>query len=532
MLSISEKFFLSYIAGYTPPGLPGEGGLSGQAVGSHGLWLIPLATVLGGLLAGVLVYGLAPEAEGHGTDTAVRAFHRTRGFIRARVAPLKMLASAITIGSGGAAGREGPIALIGSGFGSFYANLTHRTEEERRLLVLIGMAAGLSAVFRSPIGTALFAIEVLYSDMEFDTGALLYTMLGSVVAYVINGFFVGWEPLFRTPSDVGIHNFTDYPWYILLGIVSGIVATILPNVFYRVRDGFRALQIPPHLKPALGGLGIGIIALFLPQVLGGGYGWIQQAIDGNLGIKLLIILVLAKTLAFSFTVSSGGSGGVFAPSLFIGAMVGGVLAKVLHQPPAPFVIVGMAAVFAGAGRVPVATLLMVAEMTEGYQLLVPASLAVMLSYLIQTTLSDRLKYRSLYEGQVASRAESPAHHVEYIQAAMQLLNERNIPLPSSTSHLNLFAILSSGIPVDLPDGKKLILGSINPESPLVNTPVKDSFTGELEDEIEIIAIMHGGRVLLPHPDTVLEAGSQLLVVATTKAKEWLEENLAPPSTMG
>ncbi len=161
-----------------------------------------MATTLGGLISGILVYSIAPEAEGHGTDTAVRAFHRENGFIRPRVTPLKIVASAITIGSGGSAGREGPTALFSAGVGSIYASMTHRTDAEKRLLVLVGMAAGLSAIFRSPIGTAIFAVEVLYGEMEFEAGALIYTMIGSIIAYAVNGLFVGWQPLFQVPSGL------------------------------------------------------------------------------------------------------------------------------------------------------------------------------------------------------------------------------------------------------------------------------------------------------------------------------------------
>ena len=193
------------LAGYTPPGLPGEGGALVERVGPHWLWLVPVATTLGGLISGWIVYTWAPEAEGHGTDTAVKAFHRTGGFIRSRVAPLKLIASAITIGSGGSAGRERPTALIGAGIGSTYATWEHRPDEGLRLLGLMGMAAGLSAIFRSPIGTAFFAIEVLYGGMDLEASPLVYTMLASIVAYAINGLFVSWEPLFSFPAaPVGV----------------------------------------------------------------------------------------------------------------------------------------------------------------------------------------------------------------------------------------------------------------------------------------------------------------------------------------
>lgn len=405
LLEISQEIFLKGIAGYKPPGLPNEGGTLVEVVGSHGLWLIPVVTTLGGLIAGVLVYSIAPEAEGHGTDSAVKAFHRAGGLIRGRVPPLKMVASAITIGSGGAAGREGPTALIAAGIGSLYATIRKRSDDERKLLVMIGMSAGLSAIFRTPIGAAIFAIEVLYSDMEFETGALLYTMLASVVAYTLNGMVDGWDPLFTVPADLGVSNAADYLEYAALGIVGGLVAALLPVVFYGARDLFASIPIRPHFKPALGGLVVGLMALELPEVLSGGYGWIQRAMDGQMAFNILLVLIFAKILAMALTVGSGGSGGVFAPSLFVGAMLGGVMARAFDQPPAGFVLVGMAAVFSGAGRVPIATLFMVTEMTGGYRLLAPAALVVTLSYLVQVTVSTRLKYRSLYEAQVPIRPE-------------------------------------------------------------------------------------------------------------------------------
>lgn len=417
LLELSQRIFLEGIAGYRPPGLPNEGGALVETVGAHGLWLLPVVTTLGGLISGLLVYSLAPEAEGHGTDSAVKAFHRAGGYIRARVPLLKMVSSAITIGSGGAAGREGPTALIAAGIGSVYATLRRRPDDERRLLVLIGISAGLSAIFRTPIGAAIFAIEILYYDMEFETGALLYTILASVVAYTINGMFDGWEPLFSVPSNLGVSGATEFLQYAVLGVAGGLVAALLPVVFYRTRDLFHVLRVPPHIKPAIGGLFVGLMALALPEVLAGGYGWMQMAIDGSLSLKLLLVLMFAKIVAMSLTVGSGGSGGVFAPSLFVGAMLGGILADTFGQPPAGFVVVGMAAVFSGAGRVPIATLFMVSEMTGGYHLLAPAALVVTLSYLIQVTLAQRFTYKSLYEAQLPTRPRREVDLLESIPVA-------------------------------------------------------------------------------------------------------------------
>ena len=490
---------------------------------------MPVATTLGGLISGALVYGLAPETEGHGTDTVVKAVHYTGSALRARVAPVKMLASAVTIGSGGSAGREGPIALIAAGFGSVYASLLHRPERERRLLVLMGMAAGLSAIFRSPIGTAIFAVEVLYGGMDFEADALIYCMLAAIIAYAVNGWFVGWRSLFQVPAHLAATGLADYGWYIVLGAASGIVATILPEVFYRIRDAFGALRIPAWTKPALGGLGLGLLALRLPQVLGGGYGWIQEAIDGHLALHLLLVLLVAKMVALSLTVSSGGSGGVFAPSLFVGAMLGGALAGIFHHDSSGLVIVGMAAVFGGAARVPIATLLMVAEMTGGYQLLVPAGLAVMLSYLIQVNLSSFFKYGSLYEAQVAGRADSPAHRAENVRIAVRLLEQGKVSLPPHLTHLHLAALLQSGIALDLPDGSQLLTGALRPESPWVGKQIQArALSGPVADA-KIVAVLRGNSVMLGRPDTVLQPGDRLLLIAPAGAQEQLSQHIATPS---
>ena len=518
--------FLTTLAQYTPLGLPNEGGSPQELVGRWGLWMLPVATTLGGLLVGILVQRLAPETEGHGTDTAVRAFHRADGELRPRVPPVKLVASAITIGSGGAAGREGPIALVAAGIGSWYATLTQRTGANRRLLMLAGMAAGLAAVFRSPVGTALFAIEVLYADMEFESGALFATMLASIVAYAVNGLFSGYEPLFRVPNEVGLIRPLENAWFVVLGVAAGVVGAVLPALFYRARDAFRALKIRPELKPALGGLLTGLVALAVPQVIGGGYGWVQAAIDGRLTVWLLLGMLVAKPLALSFTVGSGGSGGVFAPSLYIGAMLGGILATVAHLPAAPLVIVGMAAVFAGAARVPIATLMMVTEMTGGYTLLVPAALAVMVAYMVQRRLVAGRRYGRLYEAQVGRSSESPAHHTEHLKIALDLLQQRKVIDPSHAGRLDFLGLLRSGIPVELPGGQRLVIRTLKETSPLVGQPAAaNDLTAD--GETTLFTIMRGEHMLGPRADLQLEAGDRLLLQTTVTALERLAPHLDP-----
>lgn len=526
MLRASNYLFLQKLAGYRSPGLSEDGGSLQQVIGPHGLWLIPVATTIGGLISGALVYGFAPEAEGHGTDTVVNAFHRNEGKLRPRVAPIKMLASAITIGSGGAAGREGPIALISAGIASFFATRAHRTEEERRLLLLAGMAAGLSAIFRTPMGTGVFAIEVLYGNMEFEIGAFLYTMVASAVAYTVNGLFVGWGPLFHLPA-AATPGLSSYAWYAVLGIASGLVGTLLPVVFYRTRDGFRRLPIPTWTKPGLGALCVGLLALRVPQVLGGGYGWIQEAIDGRLAVKLLFVLLFAKMVAFSLTVSSGGSGGVFAPSLFIGAMLGAGFSVLFHQPAAVFAVVGMAAVFGSAARVPIATMLMVTEMAGGYHLLVPAGLAVMIAYLLQSRLSSVLKYRSLYEAQVPTRNDSPAHYLEEIQTGLSLLGRRDMPLTDKLGHLDLLQLLRARVRFDLPGGRQLTMGELKEDSSFVGKTIRQLYEGLHGCEFEIIAIRRREHILLPHPATILEAKDRILFIETPQLCEEVRKHITP-----
>ena len=484
LLDLFNFLFLHLIAGYKAPVLASEGGTLVEKIGAHGLLLIPVVLVIGGLISGFLVYTFAPEAEGHGTDTAVKSFHRQEGKIRKRVAPIKILASAITIGSGGAAGREGPTALFSAGFGSIYADLMHRPAKEKRLLVLIGMASGLSAIFRSPIGTAIFAIEVLYSDMEFEGEALLYTMLGSVVAYAFNAVFVGWNPLFNIPRSLLVTHFIDYIWYIALGLISGVVGVIIPLIFYYTRDLFKKIPIPHHFKPAIGALGVGLLALAFPQVLGGGYGWIQKAINGGLAIQLLFVLTIAKLIAFALTVSSGGSGGVFAPTLFVGAMLGGFLAHVFNQPPAAFVVVGMAAVFGSTARVPIATLLMVTEMTGGYDLL-----------------------------------------VELLKAAVKILGEKKKHIGNQLERLDISGLLESKVPLDLTEDEQLFMGSINPLSHCVGTKVNEECIVSLSERGEIVAIFREDQLILPEPNTVLEAEDDLLMIVSRNSLPEIKKRL-------
>jgi CIC family chloride channel protein len=369
------------------------------------LWI----PALGGLLAGFLVFFLAPEAEGHGTDAMIESFHRKKGIVRKRVPIVKTIASAITIGSGGSAGKEGPIAQIGSGFASFLASLLKMDDRDRRIMLLAGAAGGIGAIFKAPLGSALFATEVLYRRPEFEFEAIIPCTLSSIVGYTVFTFYYGWGTIFHIPK----FPFTppsELFFYGVFGIFCAVIGFFYIHFFYGMRDRlFHRLSLPRSFKPAIGGLMLGGLAFFLPQVLGGGYEWIQSAIDGKLTMELMLLLVFAKIFSTSFTISSGGSGGVFAPSLFIGSMLGGfygyLCAKLFPHwvtHPNAFVLVGMGGFFAGVAKVPIASLIMVAEMTGGYNLIVPLMIVSSISYLL-------LGEVSLYEKQVSTRVDSPAH---------------------------------------------------------------------------------------------------------------------------
>ena len=420
-IRLVSTVLLGDVAGFFAPSPVGEGGSLGLVASR--LYLIPLVTTVGGLCSGILVYGLAPEAEGHGTDAAIDAFHNKNGQIRSRTPLVKLAASAITIGSGGSAGREGPTAQIGAGFGSFLSRRLHLSSKDRRIAVAVGIGAGIGSIFKAPFGGAILSAEILYMG-DFEAETLLPAFIASTVGYSIFASYTGWTPIFGYLNLGAFNDPLNLPFYAVLGIVCGLVGIVYVKGFYGTRAFFQRLGMPRFLKPALGGFLVGIIGMFLPQVLGMGYGWLQIAMTGNfvlLPIILIPIIIVAKIVATSLTVGSGGSGGVFAPALMIGGFLGAALWIFLDgllpnfSPViAAFVIVGMMAFFGGVGKVPIAVILMVSEMTGGLTLLVPSMIATTIAYVITG------KY-TIYRSQVQSRAESPAHRSEYSIPLLQKL---------------------------------------------------------------------------------------------------------------
>ena len=535
MLHWGDIYLIGFLGHYQPIDVA-QAHASGAAPKpfSHWYWMVPIATTVGGLLSGFLVYTFAPEAEGHGTDAAVRAFHRTAGRMRARIPLVKSIASAITIGSGGAAGREGPTAQIAAGVGSIVGGLFKLPDDERRYIVLMGMAAGLSAIFKSPLGTAIFAVEILYSRMAFEGGALIYTLIAAAVAYAVAGAFGGYTPLFLLPAHTGISSPFDLVWFAILGLAAGVLGAILPTVFYRIRDWFRDFKIPNHFKPAIGGLAVGLIGIALPPLLGGGYGYIQFALGGGAGLAVwfLLLLSLGKVAALSLTIGSGGSGGVFAPSLYVGAMLGAAFAALLTAfhitgaDASALGVVGMAALFAGAARVPIASLVMVIEMTSGYHLIMPTMVAVALAFVVQFTLTRRAKYPTLYEAQVPTPAESPVYRDAYYQTAAELLRRQQVSLDRDILTSELQFALERGEGVTLSRRKEQLYSfSLPPGTPVAGQEVRSLGLGEMG--VLIVGIIRGEGEIVPHGGTKLQVGDGLLVAATGDSVEKFRSIITP-----
>jgi len=426
-LEYTQAFLLERVAGYAPLRAHGE-----RILGEAGTlvlrpWVIMLLPAAGALLAG-LVCQLAPETRGGGGDAMIHAFHHQGGVVRRRVIWVKALASILTLGSGGSGGREGPTMQMGGALGSGVGLALKVSSRERRILMLAGVAAGMAAVFRTPLGAALLAAEVLYRD-DFEAEALVPAVLASVISYSVVISIFGESTLFaRAPRYAFIPK--HLPLYALLAVLIAVVASLFVSALRGVRRLSARLPLPVWARPAVGGLALSMFAVPLILlvgtrigspgralgILGGGYGAAQIAITGTdwlptgwHGAELLLFLCGAKLLATSFTIGTGGSAGDFGPSLVLGGLFGGAFghaaSALLHDPtidPGAFALVGMGTFYGGVAHVPVSSLVMVCELAGSYDLLVPLMLAEGIAFVA-------LRKRSLYEAQVPTHADSPVH---------------------------------------------------------------------------------------------------------------------------
>jgi CIC family chloride channel protein len=351
---------------------------------------------LGGLLVGLIVTFAASEAKGHGVPEVMEAVALRNGVIRKRVAAAKILASAICIGSGGSVGREGPIVQIGSSLGSTVSQIFNVARANQKTMVGCGAAAGIAATFNAPIAGVLFALEVLLGD--FGIASFSPVVLSSVTATTISRHYFGDFPAFIIPA-YHLETLWEFAIYPFLGLFAGLVAVFFIITLYKAEDIFDKIPIPQWLKPALGGLLLGLILTKFPEVFGVGYGAMNEALFDRLPELLLISLVFLKIAATSITLGTGGSGGIFAPSLFIGAMAGGFFGTVVNQlfpsltaSPATYALVGMGAVVAGTTHAPITAIIIIFEMSGNYKIILP----MMITCILSTMLASSLKKGSIY----------------------------------------------------------------------------------------------------------------------------------------
>lgn len=443
-LELIQVFLLEYLVGYEPLRAEGETFAAGLVHEPYfRYWLLFLLPAVGGLASG-LITQLAPEARGGGGDAMIHAFHHENGVIRPRVIWVKALASAATLGTGGVGGREGPTMQIGGALGSTVGRLLRVSAREQRILLVAGVAAGIAAVFRTPLGAALIAVEVLYKD-GFESDGLIPSVLASVVAYSIVTSIFGESTLFAHSARFPFEP-SHLPLYALLALVLAATAILFLAVFAAVKRVAARLPGPEWCRPAIGGLVLGLACTPILVVvgdaigrpgqglglLGGGYGAVQMAITGSDWLPggwhaagLLFLLAMAKLFATTLTIGSGGSAGDFAPSLAIGGLLGGAFgraAQIWIDPsidPGAFALVGMGCFYGGVAHVPLSALVLVCELAGNYDLLVPLMLALAISFVA-------LRKRTLYEAQVPTQRDSPVHRDALLLDVLRTVQVREL----------------------------------------------------------------------------------------------------------
>jgi len=472
-LTFATHVFLGAIVGYSVPTPFAEGGAFGSGHFDRA-WLLPLIVGLGGLLSGVLVFTFAPEAEGHGTDAAISAVHHNPRGVRARAVAVKIVASALTIGSGGSGGREGPTAQISAGFGSLLARVLDLSPTDGRIAVSVGIGSGIGSIFGAPLGGALLSAELLYRE-DIEVEALIPGIIASIIGYTVFSAVYGFKPLFGfAAAGYRFDQPIQLLWFVIIGILCGFIGLLYAKVFYGGVDLFGKLPGSRMLKPAVGGILVGLIALAIPEVIGTGYGWIQRGLGRTLlGLPLWIVLLLpfAKIVATTLSIGSGGSGGIFGPGMVIGAFVGAAVWRVLapiapgipHDPSA-FVIIAMMACFGSIARAPLAVMLMVSEMTGSFEVLAPAMVAVGIATLIVSQFDD-----TIYRSQLRTRSDNPGARLAAgmpMLAAIAVSDAMSAPLLVASAVDGVAATLKrmaslrvDGVPVI--DEKQVYLGVLD-----------------------------------------------------------------------
>ena len=391
--AVGIRMLIDYISELS---FSGHGSLLENIMATPWYWKI-LIPAIGGLIVGPIIYFFAPEAKGHGVPEVMQAIIVKGGKIRPRVALVKAFASAVTIGTGGSVGREGPIIQIGSSLGSTVGQFFQISKRRMKTLVGCGAAAGIAAAFNAPVAGALFAVEIILMDFKVDSFSPI--VISSVMATVVSHSFEGDFAAFQVPHYQMVSVY-EVGFYFILGALSGIISWVFIKVLYFSEDLWdEKFKIPSYWKPMIGGIIIGGIAIVYPQVMGVGYDSIDLALNSDMVWSLALVLIFVKILATSVTLGSGGSGGIFAPSLFMGAMLGALFGYFVHlmMPdntalPGAYALVAMGGLVAGTTRGPITAILIVFELTKETSIILPLMIVVTIS----TLLSSKLQRESIY----------------------------------------------------------------------------------------------------------------------------------------
>jgi chloride channel protein, CIC family len=376
----------------------------GGALSPLGGWTVLLIPALGGLIVGILMYLFVGEERHHGVAGIMEAVALAGGRLRYKRIPIKTVAAAISIGAGASVGPEDPSVQIGANLGSFFGQILHLSDDRTRALVAAGAAAAISAAFNAPIAGIFFSLELIIGDLG---GGLFGSItLAAVISAVFTQAASGAEPAFHVPVYI-FNSALELPLYLVLGVLSGIIAAIYIRAIYQAHDAFHALKAPRWVKPAIAGVMVGAVGIFLPQIFGVGYSTIEQILNGQVtSLGLLIALLIAKLILTPVSIGGGFPGGVFAPALFLGATLGAAFGSIVQLAipgypiaPAAFAMVGMAAVLAGAVHSPLTAIILLFEMTNDYHIILPLMFAVVVSLLV----SQRLQRDSVYELGLARR---------------------------------------------------------------------------------------------------------------------------------
>jgi len=473
---------------------------AGRAAYGHfhgiGWWFVVLTPVLGGLLYGPLIAFFAREARGHGVPEVMLAVAERGGRIRPQVAVVKSLASALCIGSGGSVGREGPIVQIGSALGSTLGQLTRLPESRLRVLVACGAAGGISATFNAPIAGVFFGLELILRDFEAESFGVV--VLSSFVADIIGRAAFGAHPFLHLPG-FELRSPVEYLLYAGLGLLAALVGVAFIRVLYGTEDlADRLWRGPEWLRPAAGGLLLGLVLLALPELYGVGYPPLERAIRGDLPLWLLLALLAGKIVATSLTIAIGGSGGVFAPSLFMGAMLGSAYGVGVHHllpgmtgPAGAYGIVGMGAVFAGAARAPITAVIIIFELTGDYRIILPLMFAIALAAGISNVLSSDTIYTLKLRRRGIDIMRGRGANLMQLLRVREAMQPLPAALPEDTPLNEVIARLgeaaTDGLPVVDPDGVyRGTVGSQQVEQAMRENAL-DACAGELAQDLPALA---------------------------------------------